>query len=196
MTAPSENERKKSPTAHKGDVEQPNHPEVDVEILAEEVSAQDQDAPQIEIPQDPLVVAQQQAKEHLELAQRKAAELENYRRRTMKEREDLLRYGSERVLHDVLAVMDDVERGQEHAQDDSPLAEGFRMIHNQLEGLLKRHNVTEVPGVGEKFDPEIHNALQKVPSDTLETGQVAAVYQKGYKLHERLLRPAQVAVVE
>jgi len=143
---------------------------------------------------DPLEAAQKQAAEYLNLAQRTRADLENYRRRTLREREELLRYGSERVLTDVLGVLDDVERAQEHAQDDSALAEGFRMLHQRLVNVLKQHHVTEVEGVGAKFDPNLHEALQTVASDDVEKGHVAVVYQKGYKLHDRLIRAAKVAV--
>lgn len=143
---------------------------------------------------DPLQEAQKQAAEYLNLAQRTRADLENYRRRTAREREELLRYGSERVLMDVLGVLDDVERAQEHAQDDSALSEGFRMLHQRLVNVLKQHHVTEVEGVGVKFDPNLHEALQTVASDEVEKGHIAQVYQKGYKLHDRLLRAAKVAV--
>lgn len=143
---------------------------------------------------DPLEAAQAQAAEYLALAQRTRADLENYRRRTAKEREELLRYGAERVLTDMLGVLDDVERAQAHAAEENPLAEGVRMMHANLIAVLQRHNVTEVAGVGSVFDPNIHNAIQTVQTDAVEKGQIAEVYQKGYLLHDRLLRPAMVAV--
>lgn len=142
----------------------------------------------------PLEAAMAAAEEFKTLAQRTRADLENYRRRTNKEREDLLRYGTERVLADILAVVDDVDRAREHAADGSPLAEGFQMLHANLASLLERNHVTEVPGVGAAFDPNLHNAIQRVESADVEAGQVVEVYQKGYLLHDRLLRPAMVAV--
>ena len=165
---------------------------VEQEIL----DAQDDvDATVEEVPElSPLEAAMAAAEEFKALAQRTRADLENYRRRTNKEREDLLRYGTERVLADILAVMDDVERAREHAADGSPLAEGFQMLHANLEGLLERHHVTEVLGVGAAFDPNVHNAIQRVESADVAAGQVVEVYQKGYLLHDRLLRPAMVAV--
>lgn len=166
----------------------------DADIAAS--NTEESDAPEVAEVEvlDPLAEAQKQAAEYLNLAQRTRADLENYRRRTTREREELLRYGSERVLNDVLGVLDDVERGQEHAQDDSALAEGFRMLHQRLVNVLKQHHVTEVEGVGAKFDPNLHEALQTVASEDVEKGHIAVVYQKGYKLHDRLLRAAKVAV--
>lgn len=143
---------------------------------------------------DPLAEAEAKANEYLTLAQRTRADLENFRRRTAKEREELLRFGTESVLTDVLGVLDDVERAQEHAADDSALSEGFRMLHAGLMKLLERHHVSEVPGVGAPFDPNFHNAIQQVESDAVEKGQVAEVYQKGYMLHDRVIRAAMVAV--
>lgn len=162
---------------------------------AEAAADAGEDATVEELPQlSPLEAALAAAEEFKTLAQRTRADLENYRRRTNKEREDLLRYGAERVLGDILNVMDDVERAREHAADGSPLAEGFQMLHANLASLLERHQVTEVPGVGAAFDPNLHNAIQRVESADVEAGQVVEVYQKGYRLHDRLLRPAMVAV--
>lgn len=143
---------------------------------------------------DPLAEAEAKAAEYLNLAHRTRADLENFRRRTADEREKLLRYGSEGVLTDMLGVLDDVERAQEHAADGSPLAEGFQLLHAGLVKLMQKHNVTEVAGVGAPFDPNFHNALQTVESDEVEKGQIAVVYQKGYMLHDRVIRPAMVAV--
>lgn len=164
--------------------------DADFENNAAENEAED-DAPEV---LDPLEEAQKQAQEYLALAQRTRADLENYRRRTTRERQELLKYGAEGVLIDILGVMDDVDRAQEHAQDDSALSEGFRMLRQRLVQVLQKHNVTEVEGVGAKFDPNLHEALQTVSSEDVEKGHVAEVYQKGYRLHDRLLRAAKVAV--
>lgn len=163
-------------------------------VDAQDVDAQDGDTDEAATPEDPLAAAQRQAEEYLQLAQRARADLENNRRRTTKEREELLRYGSERVLKDLLSALDDVERGIEHAADGSPLAEGFRMLHKSLIQMLERHSVTEVPGAGAPFDPNVHNAIQTVADSPVEKNHVVDVYQKGYLLHDRLLRPAMVSV--
>lgn len=166
------------------------------ELLEEEAEAAEVEGnPEPVALLDPLEEAQKQAQEYLALAQRTRADLENYRRRTNREREDLLRYGSERVLMDLLQVLDDVERAQEHAQDENPLAEGVDMLHKNLEAILTRHHVTEVEAeAGGRLDPEIHEAIGTVPSEEVEKGHIIQVYQKGYKLHDRLLRPAKVVV--
>lgn len=166
-----------------------------VEVLdAEEAAEEAASSEEAEVVVDPLQEAQRQAAEYLELAQRSRAELENFRRRTQRERDDLLRYGSEKVLRDLLSIVDDSDRALEHAKDvEGPLAEGFRLMQKNLIALLERHNVKEVPGVGEAFNPDYHEAIANIPSE-VEKGAVAVVYQKGYMLHERLLRAAMVAV--
>lgn len=171
-----------------------NEVHMDEELLNAQPADTEDEVIEEEVVLSPLESALAQAEEFKNLAQRTRAELENYRRRTNKEREELLRFGAEGILNELLRVLDDVERAQQHAVDDSPLAEGFRMMHKSMWELMERHHVTEVPGVGEAFDPNVHNAIQNVESDAVEKGQVAEVYQKGYMLHERLLRPAMVAV--
>lgn len=174
--------------------EAPNSAEeilVDVDATDESASAAEQDVVEAI---DPLTLAQQRADEYLELAQRGRAELENFRRRTAREREDLLRFGSEKVLRDLLILVDDMDRALEHAKDvEGPLGEGFRLMRQNLGALLERHHVTEVPGVGAPFNPDHHEAIAQIPSPE-EKGNVAVVYQKGYQLHDRLLRAAMVAV--
>lgn len=158
--------------------------EAEVEVLEPEA-----------VEEDPLAVAERQAAEYLELAQRSRAEMENFRRRTQREREDLVRFGGEKVVKDLLSIVDDAERALEHAKDDQgTLAEGFRLMHQNLIALLERHHVTEVPGVGEVFNPDFHEAIANIPSEDVEKGAVAVVYQKGYLLHDRLIRAAMVAV--
>lgn len=163
-----------------------------LEEEVEEVEGADNPGP-VEL-LDPLEEAQQEAQKYLALAQRTRADLENFRRRTARERQDLLRYGTESVLMDLLEVLDNVERADEHAADENPLSEGVRMLHESLSAVLKRHHVTEVDGKGARFDPNIHEALQTVASDEVEKDHIVEVYQKGYKLHDRLLRAAKVAV--
>lgn len=165
-------------------------------VDAIEESSEEEETPAPVKVLDPLEEAQNKAQEYLDLAQRTRADLENFRRRTAREREDLLRYGSERVLMDILNVLDDVERAQEHAkEDESALSEGVQMLHKQLAAVLQRHHVTEVEAeIGARFNPNMHEALQTLASEEIEKGHIIAVYQKGYKLHDRLLRAAKVAV--
>ena len=172
-------------------------PEEDAAVEAEVIEiAGENDEPQPEeVQEDPLAAAQRQAQEYLDLAQRTRADLENYRRRTLREQEDLRRYGSERVLRELLSAVDDAERALAHAAEDTgPLVEGFRLLEKNLKALLERNNVREAPGVGEPFNPDFHEAVQQIPSDDVEKGAVAVVFQKGYLLHDRLLRAAMVAV--
>lgn len=129
---------------------------------------------------------------------RKAAEFDNFRRRTRQEKEDLQRYGAERVLRDVVAVYDDVERALENLDQEreDPFAQGVRMVAERFRGVMQQHGVSEVSGAGEPFDPTIHEALQQIEDAAQPSNTVAQVLQKGYKLHERLLRPALVVVTK
>lgn len=129
---------------------------------------------------------------------RKAAEFDNFRRRTRQEKEDLFRYGAERVLKDIVAVYDDMERALSSVDEgrDDAFAQGVRLVAERLRASMNQHGVTEVPAEGEAFDPEIHEALQQVEDPSKPANTVAQVLQRGYKLHDRLLRPALVVVTK
>ncbi|PLX46276.1 MAG: nucleotide exchange factor GrpE [Deltaproteobacteria bacterium] len=122
------------------------------------------------------------------------AELENFKRRTQKRYEDALRYANEPIAKDLLSVLDNLERSLEHAgaEDMNSFTEGIKQIAEQLRGILSTHGIEEVNAEGEKFDPNLHEALAQVPGN--EDGVVVGVHEKGYTLHGRLLRPAKVLV--
>lgn len=131
---------------------------------------------------------------YLDQLQRTAADYANYRRRTEQEREQQRLAANERLLRDVLPVLDDLQRGLETLpadEQESKIAEGMRLIEQKLLATLKRHGVTPIDALGQPFDHTIHEAIEADPAggDT-----VVAVYTPGYRLGDSVLRPAMVKV--
>lgn len=128
------------------------------------------------------------------------AELDNVRKRAEREIANNTRYGAERLLRDLLAICDSLDLGQQAAAASeatvASIAEGLSLTQRQLLGLLERNGVSVVDPVGEPFDPEFHEAVSVAPSDRVAANHVLAVMQKGYRLHDRVLRPARVVVVQ
>ena len=125
------------------------------------------------------------------------AEFDNYRRNAIKERSDLSRYGSERFVREFLNVFDNFERALElevTADTLKPFRDGIHLIATEFQSLLQRHGVEELKAEGELFDPNKHEALSSEPREDLPPGSVARVFKKAYKLHDKLIRPAQVTV--
>ena len=128
---------------------------------------------------------------------RLAAEFENFKKRTIRERSDSFKFSNERILKDFLSIVDNLERALLHAKDGSEgesLVQGVELVHKQCTELLTRFHVTHVDAVGTNFDPEVHQAVSQVETDEYPENTVADEFQKGYQLHDRLLRPALVTV--
>jgi molecular chaperone GrpE len=131
---------------------------------------------------------------------RLAAEFDNFRRRTLKERQDLHNYANENIVKDLLPTVDNLERAVEHGRkeeqraDSENLLQGVELTYRSLLQILSRHGVTEIEALGKPFDPQIHEAVRRVPTSEHEPGTIVDVYQRGYTLKDRLLRPAMVAV--
>ncbi len=129
---------------------------------------------------------------------RAAAEAENVRKRAEREVATSLKYSSDRLLGDLLAVIDSLELGLKAAAAPEvtakSIAEGMGLTHKQLSSFLEKHGVKAVDPTGQPFNPELHEAVSAVESSDVPPNHVVAVMQKGYRLHERLLRPAMVMV--
>lgn len=128
---------------------------------------------------------------------RAVAELENVRRRAARDVENAHKYGVERMASELLAVKDSMEIGLQAAEasdEDSAVAEGFRATLKLLDQCLAKFGISEIDPEDETFDPELHEAMAAQPSATHEPGTVMMVVQKGYRIHDRLLRPARVIV--
>jgi len=128
---------------------------------------------------------------------RAQAEIENVRKRGRREYEDLLRYGEMNLLRDILPVLDNIERAIEASEsttDIETLREGFRMTASQIEKLLESHGCETIKTENEVFDPTVHEAISQQPGNGADPGTVIGVTSRGYVLHDRVVRPAQVVV--
>jgi molecular chaperone GrpE len=126
---------------------------------------------------------------------RLAADFENYRRRATREMDDARRYGIEKLLKDLLPLLDNLDRALSHAEGDkNPVIEGVRMVAKQAFEILASYGVRAFGSLGEPFDPEQHEAVAQLASDRHPAGSVMEEMVRGYKIHDRLLRPAQVVV--
>ena len=145
-----------------------------------------------------LVSAEQKAAENWDKALRATAELENVRRRVERESAVLQKYALERILGELIAVNDSLELGLKavagESQDTRKHLEGLELTHKQFWATLERHGVSVIDPQGQPFNPELHEAVSTQESAEMGPNHVLSVMQKGYRLHDRLLRPAMVVV--
>lgn len=128
---------------------------------------------------------------------RSAADLENYRKRAEKEKEQTRKFGAEKILSDFLPVLDNLDRALDHTNssaDFASLMQGVSMTRKLFEDTLAKHGVQPIPAVGHAFDPHVHEAIQQVDDPELPPNQVISELVPGYTLNDRLLRPALVIV--
>src|SRR5437773_7032771 len=157
---------------------------------------------------------EQEVREANDRALRSHAELENYRKRAQRELGEERRYAVVPLVRDLLPVVDNLQRAIEAAQaqaetlarsasegkaaspasDVSHLLDGVKLVSSQLESVLKQHQCVRIETVGSPFDPNLHQALAQEPSDEYPAGTITRAPQSGYKLHDRVIRPAQVFV--
>ena len=128
---------------------------------------------------------------------RLAAEFDNYKKRAAREREQYVALANERIVKDLLPILDDLERALNAAEqhEEGQLEEGVRLVHRSLASLLERNGLTAIEAEG-KFDPHVHEALLSQPAEDKESGDVLDVIQKGYKLGDLVVRPARVIIAE
>lgn len=132
---------------------------------------------------------------------RQVAETENFKKRSSRERDDAIRYANETLLKEILPVIDNLERALAHAsasadEQGSPLLEGVEMIVKGLLDLLSKFGVTQIPALGQPFDPSKHEAIAQVASDIYAPNTVVDEVHKGYQFRDRLLRAALVSVAK
>jgi molecular chaperone GrpE len=132
--------------------------------------------------------------EHLNDLKRVAAEFENYRKRVLRDQESLVARAHERLVKELLPVLDDLERALQAARDSGTrsVEEGVRLVHRELAAALEREGLAEIETNG-VFDPHVHEALLSQPAEADE-GSILEVVQKGYRLGDRVLRPSRVVV--
>ena len=141
-----------------------------------------------------LAEVEKERDEHLDDLKRVAAEFENYRKRVARDQQSLAARAHERLVKELLPVLDDLERALQAAEEhqEGKLEDGVRLVQRELSGALAKEGLAEIETNGH-FDPHMHEALLSQPSDQ-EEGAILEVLQKGYRLGDRILRPARVVI--
>ncbi len=140
-----------------------------------------------------------EAKNNYDRFLRQAAEFDNYKKRTSRDRDDAVRFAKESLIKDLLPIIDNLERAVAHAAgggNGKPFVEGVEMVLRSLVDALGKHGVTQISAVGQPFDPAKHEAMAQLETDAHEPNSVVEELHKGYMLHDRLLRPALVTVAK
>jgi molecular chaperone GrpE len=135
--------------------------------------------------------------EYLDLLQRVQADFENYRKRAAREQERLVAHAHERLVRELLPILDDLERALDAAErhEEATLVEGVQLVEQSLRRALAKEGLAEIPTEG-AFDPHVHEAMLTKPADGTEPGSVLEVVQRGYRLGDKVVRPARVIVSE
>jgi len=187
------------------DKKDPFEEAVEIEVQA---SADDRDSPPAaaesseHVPEqngtdDALAAAEQDLARHRDAMLRMQAEMENLRKRLARDAEKSRKFALERIMKDLLQVRDSMERGLDMADDSATvesLREGQELTLKMLAKVLQDNELEAIEPLGQPFDPEWHEAMTVLPSDEVEENTVLEVLQKGYRLHDRLIRPARVVV--
>ena len=194
-------------------IDETKEQETQAEVSAEESAAQPEEVPEVEEAATEEVPEEQSAEADADAADsdlekavaetdqlkdqllRARAEFDNYRKRTAKDMARIRETAAEDLIKSILPAIDNLERALEHVEDKSEgLAQGVEMVLKQLCDTLNQRGLEPLPGVGEPFDPNVHEALAQQPSDEHAEGIIVQEYQRGYTLGGFTLRPAQVIV--
>ena len=144
-----------------------------------------------------IVLAKEEAGKNWDLYLRERADLENARKRHQRDREEAIRFANDRLLREMIPVLDNLERAVDHAEqgdDSQSLLEGVNMTINQFRKVLEDFGAKPINALGEDFDPNLHQAMGQIESSEQAPNTVISEFQKGYLLNERLLRPSLVMV--
>lgn len=171
-------------------------------VEGEVLSAAEDEAVQGDAPVEDVAVlledARSKADEHWNETLKLRAEMDNLRKRTARELENAHKYALEKFSNELLSVVDSLEMGVAAAANEGAtvetLREGSEMTLKQLLSAMEKHGIAEINPEGERFDPENHQAMTMQETDEVEPNMVVAVFQKGYTLNDRLIRPARVVV--
>ena len=146
-----------------------------------------------------LEAKEKEAKDYYDRYLRQVAELENFKRRISREKDESIRFANEALVKDLIPVVDNLERAVAHAKgggNGRPLVEGVQMVLRGLFDILAKHGVVQISAIGQPFDPEKHEAMSQVESIAYQPNTVVEEYHKGYLLRDRLLRPSLVSVAK
>lgn len=177
----------------KKDLEQENLEEaLEEEVLQDEIleeNSEEDNSPE-ETPAEELKEEESNDQKFLRLM----ADFQNYKKRVEKEKTDIYAYANEKIIGDMLNVIDNFERALAQGSEDKAFASGMELILKQLTDALTNAGLEEIKSLGEDFDPNLHNAVLTGDDDQFESGKVTEVFQKGYTLKGKLLRAAMVKV--
>ncbi len=143
-----------------------------------------------------LVEAQAKTQEYLDALQRERADFVNYRRRVEQEKEQMGQWTTGETVKKLLPVLDDLELALTNRPAGEPWANGVELVYRKFQSILEKEGILRIDAEGKPFDPNLHEAIMQEPSDTHESGAVAAVLRQGYMHGERVLRPALVKVAQ
>lgn len=150
--------------------------------------------------QEELAVARSETLRNWDLYLRERAEQENFRKRSQRDKDDAIRYANDRLLKEMIPVLDNLERAVEHAgqnsENDKGLLEGVNITVSQFRKALEDFGVKPIVALGAPFDPNLHQAMGQFESQEQPPNTVITEYQKGYLLHDRLLRPSMVIITK
>ena len=164
------------------------------ELTEAEIEEPEPEAP---APADPAATLAAERDAYLALAQRVQADFENYRKRAVRDQERLVAHAHERLVRELLPILDDLERalGAAEQHEEAKVIEGVEMTRSALANALTSEGVEEIVAEG-NFDPHVHEALLAQPVEGVEPGSIVQVVQRGYRLGDVVLRPARVIVAE
>lgn len=191
--------KKEKTTAENQQVENAAEEAKQQTAAAEECAATDNVAEECVTEADKTSAANVEAEEWKDKYLRLSAEFDNYRKRTLREKMELIESGGEDVIKSMLAVMDDFDRAlsaMQSASDVASVREGVELISQKMRDALKAKGVSEIEAVGEALDTDLHEAVAKFPAGEEQKGKIIDVVQKGYKLKDKVIRYAKVVVGE
>ncbi|MBE0479124.1 nucleotide exchange factor GrpE [Candidatus Aerophobetes bacterium] len=166
----------------------------EMETLKQEISSLQKEKEELN---KQIEVSDKEAEDYLDHLRRLKAEFENYKKRMVKERQQIINWTVEDLIKEFFPVLDDMERAIDSAkasQDFSSLVRGVEMVYEHFKELLKNKGVEEIPAQGEEFNPHLHEAIQRCEWEEYPDNMVVEEMRKGYKFKDRVLRPSMVKV--
>ena len=188
---------KKKNSANPGDAGHKDQEASEAVSAAQQAAAGTEEKERVQQLEESLAAKETEAAANWDRFVRERADLENYRKRVQKEKDDILKYGNESLILEILPILDNMERALAHSGDETNAAviEGGRLTYGMLLSVLKKFGVVPVEvAPGDPFDPAYHHAVHQVESSELAPNTIAEVFQGGYLMNDRLLRAAMVVV--
>jgi len=188
---------KKKNTAQTGETGHKDQEASEVVSAAQQAAAGTEEKEKVHQLEEALAAREAEAAANWDRFVRERADLENYRKRVQKEKDDILKYGNESLILEILPILDNMERALAHSGDETNAAviEGVRLTYGMLLSVLKKFGVVPIDITpGDAFDPAFHHAVHQMESSELAPNSIAEVFQGGYLMNDRLLRAAMVVV--